>query len=209
MRRRLEERAVAIPVPGGDLVLDGVFRAGRGADGMLIAAPHPEYGGSMEAPVVAELAWAAHKAGLASLRFNWRGVGASVGTASGDVAAADADFDAASRYLAETVRGSLVAAGYSFGAAAAARAVAREPRVHRLLLVAPPVRMLDTESIRRLDLPVLILTAQHDAIAPPAALAALAGELPQVHLVAIPEADHFFQAGLATLGAEAASWLGA
>ena len=80
-----KERAVAIPLEGGEQALEGVFVAGLDDDavGVVVAAPHPLYGGSMDSPVVNEIAYAARKAGLASLRFNWRGVGASAGAISG------------------------------------------------------------------------------------------------------------------------------
>jgi alpha/beta superfamily hydrolase len=206
-----EERAVAIPLLGDEgaagEVLEGLFIAGEGAAGAVIAPPHPLYGGSMDSPVVSELAWACAKAGLASLRFNWRGVGASSGVASGDARAAGADYAAALAQLARSIPGRVVAAGYSFGAAAAARAAAGQPRVDRLVLVAPPPQLLDVGALREEGREVLLLTGAHDAIAPSAALAALVEALAGARLVTIDEADHFFGAGLAELGAEVAAWL--
>ena len=93
-----DERAIAIAAPGGtSLALEGIFVAGLDDDavGVVIAAPHPLYGGSMDSPAVNEIAYAAGKAGLASLRFNWRGVGASAGAISGEADDADADYRAA------------------------------------------------------------------------------------------------------------------
>src|ERR1700752_3812022 len=139
---RLEEKATVIAVPGSELVLEGIFINGRGGDeecGALVAPPHPLYGGSMTSPVVGEVAFGCQRAGCATLRFEWRGVGASAGRPSGDAADADADYAAALAHLADTVTGSLLAAGYSFGAAAALRVAHRHPRVRRLVLVAPPV----------------------------------------------------------------------
>ena len=148
MRKR-EERAVAIPLEGGEQALEGIFIAGVDDDamGVVVAAPHPLYGGSMDSPVVNEIAYAARKAGLASLRFNWRGVGASAGVISGEADDADADYRAALQHLLETVPGAVVAAGYSFGAAAAVRVAAGEPRIRRLLLLAPPPALLDVDAL--------------------------------------------------------------
>jgi len=209
-----EERAVAIPLLGeegesGD-ALEGLFVAAdaAGSGGVVIAPPHPLYGGSMDSPVVSELAWAARKAGLASLRFNWRGVGASAGSPSGDATIADADYAAALAQLARSVDGPVVAAGYSFGAAAAARASLGQPRVRRLALVAPPPGLLEPSALAERERAVLILAGERDALAAPAALAALVRELPQVRVSVLAEADHFFAAGLAQLGAELAAWLG-
>jgi alpha/beta superfamily hydrolase len=141
MRGGATERMVTIARRDAEAeTLEGVFAGGAAGEtrGVVLAPPHPLYGGSLESPVLSELAWAAARAGLVSLRFNWRGVGASAGAPSGDGSDADADYRSALDHLAETVGGPLVAGGYSFGSAAAVRAAAAEPRVERLLLVAPP-----------------------------------------------------------------------
>jgi len=198
--RAPHEKPVVIAGEAG--ALEGLYldAAGGGEAGALVAAPHPLYGGSMDNPVVGELAFACSRSGIASLRFNWRGVGASAGAPSGDPADADADCAAALTHLAETVAGPLVACGYSFGAAVAVRAARAMPRVRRLVLVAPPPALCDARALAELDLPVLALAGERDRLAPPAGVAALVASLPDARLVAIPEADHFFASGLAQIG---------
>lgn len=206
-----EERMVAVPRPDAPHEsLEGIFvRGAPDADaGAVVAAPHPLYGGSMESPVVGELAFACARCGIASLRFNWRGVGASAGEPSGSSADADADFAAALAHMEETAPGPLLAAGYSFGAAAALRVATRSPRVKRLLLVAPPPALLEEGAFgafgrRR----VLVLAGEADRLAPPAALEAALAGVSGVELETVDEADHFFGAGLAELGRRAAAWL--
>lgn len=202
---RREERAVTIPLDGGEgLALDGLYVAPEPAiedpGGAVIAPPHPLYGGSMQSPVVAELSFAFARSGLATLRFDWRGVGASAGTPSGDLAHACADYAGALAQLAESVQGRLVAAGYSFGAAAAVLAGVREPRVRALVLVAPPPALLDLGALAGRALDVLIVSGEHDAIAPAHKLESIAKDLPRGRFEAIEEADHFFGAGLSDLG---------
>jgi len=204
-----EERAVAIPFGDGSRALDGIFVAGLEQDsvGVVVAAPHPLYGGSMDSPVVNEIAYAARAAGLASLRFDWRGIGASAGEASGDLDAAVADYEAALEHLCATVPGAAVAAGYSFGAAAAVRAAVGKPQVRRLLLVAPPASMLDAQALEDFPGSILVIAAAEDAIAKASALEAIVADLPRAKCAVVPEADHFFAAGLAAIGRIASDWL--
>ena len=191
-----------IPLEGEERVLEGVFIPGEDDDaaGVVVAAPHPAYGGSMDSPVVHEVAYAARAAGLASLRFNWRGVGGSGGVASSEFADADADYRAALTHLGETVPGVLVAAGYSFGALAAVRCGTADPRVRALLLVAPPAAMLDVDLLNAFPGRVTLLAGEADAIAPAAELERIVAELPRASFHAIDDADHFFALGLAEVG---------
>jgi alpha/beta superfamily hydrolase len=204
-----EERAVTIAAPtlGGDL--EGLFVAGAPPEtgGAVIAPPHPLYGGSMESPVVSELAYACARAGLASLRFNWRGVGASAGELSGEPGAADADYAAALAHQAETVSGDLVACGYSFGACSAVRASATSGRVRRLLLVSPPPALLDADGLRSFEGRLLVATGEADDLAPPVKLSGLVDGIAGARLEVVPATDHFFLTGLADLGRIAREWL--
>jgi len=207
--RRSLEKMVTIALDGGELALEGIFLAGgeQAASGAVVAPPHPLFGGSMDHPVCNELAYACSDAGLASLRFNWRGVGASAGAPSGEPDDAEADYRAATAHLADTVEGPLVAAGYSFGAATAVRVAAREPRCRRLLLVAPPLPMLDRALLEGFGGSVLIVAAGHDEFSPIAELRSLAEALPRAHLHPVPDADHFFMAGLAEIARATGDWL--
>ena len=206
---RQEEKPITIQVPESEIVLDGIFiRSGDPEPaGAVLAPPHPLYGGSMTSPVLGELAYACKRAGYASIRFDWRGVGASAGALSGESADADADYRAALAYLEETVPGPLVAAGYSFGAVAALRVARLHPRVRRLLLVAPPLDHLDRDALAAFRGSALLVTGERDALSPVAALEALAGEDPRRRVESVAEADHFFAVGLAALGRVAAGWL--
>ena len=204
-----EQRSVTIPVPGSLLALEGIYVPGRGGapGGAVIAPPHPLYGGSMHSPVVDEVAYACRAAGLATLAFNWRGVGASAGEVSGESADADDDYAAALEHLQETVPGPLIAAGYSFGSAAAVRTAQRHPRVRRLVLVAPPPALVDTALLHAFGGPALLITGTEDAFAPHADLAAWTENDPDLQLEIVPDADHFFATGLPSISRTLRSWL--
>jgi alpha/beta superfamily hydrolase len=201
MGSRPVEKAVAVPGRRGEPALGGVFlnASGEPRGGAVVAPPHPLYGGSMDHPVVNELSWACSSAGFASLRFDWRGVGASTGTPSGEAADADADYGAALDHIGETVEGAIVACGYSFGAGAAVRASAGRPRVRRLVLVAPVPALIDAAALRGFGGSVLAISGARDALAPPDAVEALLAPAAEARLVVIPDADHFFGVGLAAI----------
>jgi hypothetical protein len=205
MARSPLEQAIVI---AADPVLSGALLGsaeGEPRAAAVIAPPHPLYGGSMENPVVSELAFACSQAGVASLRFDWRGVGGSAGAPSGDSADADADYAAALAEIAANVAAPIAACGYSFGAAAAARAATGDPRVRRLVLVAPPPGLCDAATLGAIAGPTLVLVGERDPVAPPKAVDRMLAK--DAELVVIPEADHFFGAGLALLGRTVREWL--
>jgi len=111
MARGIEQAAI-VPVQDGEsmLALEAVWlappAASREADAptplAVVAAPHPSYGGSLDNPVVTEIAHALRGCGAGTLRFNWRGVGASQGEVSADVEQAAADFTAALDHVVKT-----------------------------------------------------------------------------------------------------------
>jgi hypothetical protein len=177
--------------------------------GGLVAAPHPQMGGSMDSPVTTELAFALEQAGIASLRFNWRGVGASAGAPSGEDADADVDFAASLAFLRETVNGPIMAAGYSFGAATALRASATHPALRRLVLVAPPPRIVDPGLLERFEGPVLMVAGDQDGFVEIDTLAQWAAGHDRVTLEVIEGADHFFMMHLGALRRAVDEWLAA
>ncbi len=75
------ERATVIAT-GDGLVLEGVSHRGTHHLALLILPPPPTEGGGMDSVLGAEIAYAAASAGHATLRFNFRGVGASQGRRS-------------------------------------------------------------------------------------------------------------------------------
>ena len=193
---------VTVPVRDEGLVLEGVWQSGD-PPAAVVAPPHPLYGGSFDNPVVNEIAHALYRQGSASLRFNWRGVGASQGRTTGDLGAAERDYRAALELVVENSGAPVTAAGYSFGAAAAMRVALHDDRVAKLVLVAPPVELLKALDLERLQKPVRVVVGANDAFAPAEELSELFGPLPDARVGVIPDADHFFvQSGLGALARE-------
>src|SRR5207247_7560700 len=111
--------------------------------GLVVCHPHPLYGGDMDNPVVIRVTEVADGLGIATLRFNFRGVGASTGQHGGGEAEAE-DVKAARAAMAERLpAGAAIGlAGYSFGAAVVRRGGAPASAPPCLALVAPPVGVL-------------------------------------------------------------------
>lgn len=191
-------------------VLDGLYRAGESDDygGAVVAPPHPLYGGSMDSPVVTQIGFACEKAGIASLRFNWRGAGASAGALSGSPDDALEDYNAALDFLEETVSPPLVAAGYSYGAATALVAGERVT-VRRLALVSPPPSMIDVARLEAFKGKVYIAVGENDSLAKASELRAITKGLSHVRLEVLDDTDHFFTSGpgLSVLQQSLSAWL--
>lgn len=195
------------------LLLEALFHEGPKANACLIASPHPAFGGSMDAPVCAELAWAITRAGHSTLRFNYRGVGASQGQGHKprpDAADELRDVHAVATHLRAGRPGAVHVVGYSFGAWLANHYTLLHPdMVETVTLVAPPLRELpfDLDALAATKKSVCILVGALDQYLDVAALEPLERHS-NVTVNRIPEADHFFLRGLAELGRLAAQHVG-
>lgn len=197
------ERAVVIP---GPVPLEGLYHRGAKRPGLVIAPPHPGDGGSMEVTIVAELAYAATRAGHPTLRFNYWGVGASPGFFDDRPETGTAALGQALDHLAAGLgeRPELAALGVGYGAERVVEIAQTRP-LEGVILVSPdPGRLPDLGSVQG---PVLIAVGQRDPRAPRAALEAAVRSAQNGRLVVIPEADRTFLRGLVELGRAVAEFL--
>jgi len=190
-----------VSFPCGELTLEGLLEGPDGAGvwgGAVFCHPHPLYGGTMHNNVVARVTPALVSAGLAVLRFNFRGVERSQGTYA-DGVGEQADLRAALAFLAlrEGLGGRpLVTLGYSFGAAIVARAACADPRGAAVVCIALPLAVAGFGpfgELRTCRLPKLFPARSADDICPPPRLRELVGTLPDPKsLVVLDGTDHFF-----------------
>ncbi len=178
-------------IPGKGVELEGRFVPGNIPGGVVITHPHPLYGGSMNNNVV----WTAHKAfasrGWSTLRFNFRGVGRSTGAYGNGLAEAD-DVAAALAFLKERVPGPGYLAGYSFGAAVAARAMLAGLGADGVLLISPPIAFMEMDFLPRVPRLKLVIVGDRDELCPLADLrACLSPRQPAVEIAIIAGGDHF------------------
>ena len=179
------------------LVLEGVVSLPEGLSGQLpgavICHPHPAFGGNMDHAMVVGLARALNEAGIASLRFNFRGVGDSEGTFSNG-AEESQDLLAALEFLKiwPGVKGrKLALVGYSFGAAVILRGLRRYKAARALVLLSPPLSSVDDSSVARDRRPKLFLVGEIDRLVEAQRLQErLAACVVPAAVEVVPGADH-------------------
>lgn len=200
--------AVTLDV-GGSVALEACVTVPGGARaGVVLCHPHPLYGGDMEGPVVLRAAEACAARQLATLRFNFRGVGASTGKHDDGRGEQDDVHAALDELRRRLPAGSPVAlAGYSFGAAVAAAVAAHTP-LAGLALIAPPARIMPPRPAT-VSGPFLIVVGAEDQYCPAASWQAIREALPAVTLTVIDGADHFFFGALDALGGAIEGWAAA
>lgn len=178
-----------------DLPQAATARAGT----LIVCHPHPLQGGTMTNKVVTTLERALRELGLATVRFNFRGVGASQGAF--DDGAGETDDALAVARWARSVRphDRLWLAGFSFGAYVATRA-AGTLHPDQLITVAPAVTKWDFRALPAPDCPWLVLQGEADEIVDPGEVAAfVAATTPRPDLVRFADTGHFFHGRLIEL----------
>ncbi len=185
----------------GDELLAGLLELpeeGAVVGGVVVAHPHPLHGGTMNQPVVHHVARACRRRGLATLRFDFRGVGGSSGRYSGTDEYRD--IRAAAHFLRGEMPDGLPVflAGYSFGAVMSALAVIDGEPAQALGLIAFPVdwdEFMPGFFDRLGEYPgaVFSLCGENDSIAPPAQVQAfLLSVGVEAEMVVVPDVDHLF-----------------
>jgi alpha/beta superfamily hydrolase len=193
----LERPALILLGDGGELTLEGLYHRGNRRPSLLVC-PDPGPGGGMDAPSVAELAWACARSGHASLRFQHRGRGASQGEP--DPARTLDDAQAALQHLRETARGRVAVAGVGAGSVTALALVRAHPEISRVVLVAPAL----PPECQGIEAAVLALLPETGGL-PPGEVASALGAAGRVEVIA--GADARFLAGLPAAGKLAVDWI--
>jgi alpha/beta superfamily hydrolase len=192
-----------IPGPAGALeVAVDVPDAGTERTGIaLICHPHPLHGGTMHNKVVTMVARSMRELGLATVRFNFRGVGKSEGehdNGRGETL----DLLAVAEWIAATrPQHALWLAGFSFGAYVALLG-ARHLPVKQMISVAPPAGRWDFSAVLPPTCPWLVVQGEDDDVVEPQQVYTWIERLPPSErptLVRMPETGHFFHRRLMDL----------
>lgn len=168
---------------------------------VVLAHPHPQFGGTLHSKVVYQAGKALVGIGCAVLRFNFRGVGASEGD-WGEGAGEREDFRAALDLMASRYPASgLWAAGFSFGAWVAMTEGALDPRVSVLIGIAPPVGMHDFSAVKASTKPKFVIHGERDEVSPLKSIYEFYGHLHEPReLAVIDAADHVFDGRVSEVG---------
>jgi alpha/beta superfamily hydrolase len=161
----------------------------------VVAHPMPTLGGTMENKVAVILAKTFAELGCATLRFNFRGVGASEGEFTGGDGE-EQDLIAVTRYAQEQFGEELplILSGFSFGGYVAARA-AQELKPQHLILAAPAVGRFAMPAVSP---DTLVIHGELDDVVPLAN--AFDWARPQkLAITVLPAADHYFHGRLTQL----------
>ena len=177
----------------------------------LVCHPHPLGGGTMHNKVVFRAAAGLIDAGLITLRFNFRGVGASTGVHN-EIEGGLEDVRDALNYLAETYPGQPIAlAGFSFGARTGMEVGMTDDRVVRLISIGTPVdKYGDFDFLTNVRKPILFVHGDRDEFGAESNIRALYERVAantEAQLVVFPNCGHFFDDDLNQLRDTIRDWV--
>lgn len=199
----IRENPVLIDGPVGQL--EALYLDLEEAKGVaLICHPNPVQGGTMLNKVVSTLQRTARDAGLITLRFNYRGVGASAGTS--DMAQGEVDdAEAVAQWLRDKHPDlPLTLFGFSFGgfvaAALGGRLEAKGETLNHLFMIAPAVMRIADFSALPQNGPLTLIQPENDEVIDPQLVYDWSDALPRPHeLLKVAECGHFFHGKLTDL----------
>ena len=203
--------ALKVTFPSGALTLEGVLTLPHEArppvrPAVVIAPPHPQYGGDMNNGVVMALARKLAELGVPSLRFNFRGVGRSEGSYD-DGRGEFEDLMAALSFISTADHidpRNIALAGYSFGAEMAIRLAARSPLPTPLIAVSPAVSSVTGKRWQSIPGPKLVICGDSDDFLP---AERLIDAVPEEERHIVTGEDHFWFRKLNDMADVAANFL--
>jgi alpha/beta superfamily hydrolase len=208
MTRRVE--TVELPGAAGRLEALWTSPAVPRAGAALVCHPHPQHGGTMHTKAVHATARALAAVGLPVLRFNFRGVGRSIGRYSGGPGEREDARVALDWLRTRHPDQPLLVGGFSFGAWIAYAVGSVTPGVVGLLPIAPPLAVYDFGIVAREGAPILCVAGTRDPFCPEATLAAFAAQAPaRVQVTILNGAEHLLVSHLPELEAAVARFAAA
>lgn len=198
----VKEQVLKIPGPVGSLeaiVANADNREDLPKRVAVICHPHSLMGGTMHNKVVFMINKTLRSLGLATVRFNFRGVGGSAGNFDKGIGETD-DLLAVLTWVKQQLpQAEFWLAGFSFGAYVATRGALEWP-TKQLITVAPPVGNFPLNELARPDCPWLVIQGDDDEVIDPNKVFNWAATIqPPVQLIRMEGAGHFFHGRLIDL----------
>ncbi|HEY2344869.1 MAG TPA: alpha/beta hydrolase [Xanthomonadaceae bacterium] len=186
--------SLLLPGPAGalEVCVDYPDPAEACAGIAVFCHPHPLEGGTMHNKVVTMATRALRELGLVTVRFNFRGVGLSLGSYDNG-RGETLDLHAVAQWArAARPDWQLWLGGFSFGAWVSLLG-ARDLPASQLISIAPPAGRWDFSAVLAPACPWLVVQGEADEIVSPKAVYDWLGKLDaQPSLVKMPDTGHFF-----------------
>ncbi len=200
-----------IPAPHGKLEAIIKKPVGEAKGVGLVCHPHPLGGGTMHNKVVFRAAAGLVDAGLSTIRFNFRGVGASTGVHS-EIPGGMEDVRTVIDYMAEVSPGEdFTLAGFSFGSRTGMAVGIDDDRVNRLISIGTPVdKYGDYEFLLNVRKPILFVHGDSDEFGAEANVRELFEQVAKVtdaEIVVFKNCGHFFDEHLNELRNTIRDWV--
>lgn len=166
----------------------------------VICHPHPLFAGTMDNKVVTTLVRAYCELGVATVRFNFRGVGATAGEHDHGNGEGD-DLEAVAAWaLHHADADRLLLAGFSFGSMVAISRYEQIAETCHLALIAPPLERFLESPPTTLSCPLTVVVAETDEVVDAEAALRWVESVESAHdLVLLAGASHFFHGRLTEL----------
>ena len=191
-----------VTIPGPEGRLEARYNQGNGHAPPLaiLLHPHPKFGGNMNNKVIYNCFKTLSLLDLSVLRFNYRGVGNSEGTYSGDEGIGEmTDSACALDWLLfnNTASTKVWVIGFSFGAFISLNLLMRRPEIHAFIAISPPADKYDFSFLAPCPVSGLIIQGDNDDIVNETDVALFANKLDSQNAITIKykkikNADHFF-----------------
>jgi len=185
-------------IPASHGQLEAILKEPRGEPRgvALVCHPHPLGGGTMHNKVVFRIAAGLVDAGLITLRFNFRGVGASTGEHE-EIEGGKEDVRDALVYLKKTYSNQpITLAGFSFGSRTGMEVGINDESVVRLISVGTPVdKYEDYDFLTKVRKPILFVHGDRDEFGSVENLRRIFEKVARntdAELTIIPDSGHFF-----------------
>jgi alpha/beta superfamily hydrolase len=199
-------------IPASHGQLEAILKepAGESKGVGLVCHPHPLGGGTMHNKVVFRVAAGLLDAGLITLRFNFRGVGASTGVHE-EIEGGKQDVRDALDYLADRYPSQpITLAGFSFGSRTGMEVGMNDDRVVRLISIGTPVdKYEDYDFLLQVHKPILFIHGDRDEYGAVENIKRLVEDIPKstdAELVVVSESGHFFDEHLNELREIVKGW---